>query len=73
MILFKINYIKTLKSFIIISLLNDKKNSKFLVLGPGARRTFRFLTRTPRILFLTSCPGRFIDIYKEVIVFNKTL
>ena len=33
------------------SLLNDKKRSKYLVLGPGARRTFRLLSRTPRIPF----------------------
>ena len=32
-------------------LLNNKKRSKYLVLGPGARRTFRLSGRTPRIPF----------------------
>ena len=31
------------------SLLNDKKRSKYLVLRPGARRTFRLSSRKPRI------------------------
>ena len=35
------------------TLLNDKKKwlSKYLVLGPGAQRTFRLSSRTPRIPF----------------------
>ena len=33
------------------SLLTEKKSSKYLVLRPGARRTYRLSSRTPQILF----------------------
>ena len=40
------------------SLLNEKKRrSKYLVLGPGAQRTFWLSSRTPLGYLLTSCPG----------------
>ena len=32
-----------------------KRHSKYLVLGPGARKTFRLSSRTPLLYLLTSC------------------
>ena len=45
------------------NLLNDKeKRSKYLVLGPSARRTFQLLSRTLLRYLSTSCPD--INIIK---------
>ena len=58
----------------IVSLLNDKKRSKHLVLGPGAQEPFGYRIVHNRYI-LTSCPGHtFYKLFKlQTITFHYFL